>query len=316
MSAGALHRRRAPAAPRLRGALPPRAPSRDEGAALHQRARLRARRGRQRRRGGAARRAAGARPAARCPSRSRCTACRRESYEAVSRAPGSHAECRRGLDRLARRGVPLVVKGVVLPMTLDELDEFDAWAATLPGRAGEGRHDPRRQDRVAATRSAHAPRRRGQERRHPAPATAGRRGRACSTRATRPPSERRGRRSRRASWRRPARPSSAVLPGTGVGHRPIRARVSMPGPATRPISAWTWSADDGWWSARRSPTPSTASHELRRARGRGPRVPAPLRALLPARGSASSARRSRGASTARSTRRSTTTARSPTPRPA
>ena len=63
---------------------------------------------------------------------------RRESYEAVSRAPGSHAECRRGLDRLARHGVPLVVKGVVLPLTLDELDEFDAWAATLPGGSGSG----------------------------------------------------------------------------------------------------------------------------------------------------------------------------------
>jgi radical SAM protein with 4Fe4S-binding SPASM domain len=63
---------------------------------------------------------------------------RRESYEAVSRAPGSYAECRCGLDRLVGRGVPLAVKGAVLPPTRGELDAFDAWVATLPVAEGGG----------------------------------------------------------------------------------------------------------------------------------------------------------------------------------
>lgn len=56
-----------------------------------------------------------------------------ESYEAVSRKPGSHAEFRRGVDLLLERGVPFVVKGALLPPNRDEIDEFEAWAATIPG---------------------------------------------------------------------------------------------------------------------------------------------------------------------------------------
>jgi radical SAM protein with 4Fe4S-binding SPASM domain len=58
---------------------------------------------------------------------------RAETYEAVSRAPGSHAAFRRGLGLLLEQGVPVAVKGVVLPPTRDEMDEFEAWAASLPG---------------------------------------------------------------------------------------------------------------------------------------------------------------------------------------
>jgi radical SAM protein with 4Fe4S-binding SPASM domain len=61
---------------------------------------------------------------------------RKETYEAVTRAPGSHAAFRRGLGLLLERGVSVVVKGAVLPATRDEMDEFEAWAASLPGQSG------------------------------------------------------------------------------------------------------------------------------------------------------------------------------------
>jgi MoaA/NifB/PqqE/SkfB family radical SAM enzyme len=56
---------------------------------------------------------------------------RRESYEAVTRAPGSYEQFRRGIDRLLAAGVPLVVKGVMLPPTYEEFSEFEAWAQQL-----------------------------------------------------------------------------------------------------------------------------------------------------------------------------------------
>jgi radical SAM protein with 4Fe4S-binding SPASM domain len=62
-----------------------------------------------------------------------------ESYEAVSRSPGSFAQFRRGLDLLLERGVPFVVKGALLPPNRAEMDKFEAWALTIPwmdGRPG------------------------------------------------------------------------------------------------------------------------------------------------------------------------------------
>lgn len=56
-----------------------------------------------------------------------------ESYEAVSRTPGSFAAFRRGLDLLRENGVPFVVKGAYLPATRREMDEFEAWAALVTG---------------------------------------------------------------------------------------------------------------------------------------------------------------------------------------
>lgn len=53
---------------------------------------------------------------------------REETYEAVTRCPGSFAEFRRGLDALLARGVPVKVKAVALPQLLDELDDFEVWA--------------------------------------------------------------------------------------------------------------------------------------------------------------------------------------------
>ncbi len=55
-----------------------------------------------------------------------------ESYEAVCRAPGSYAEFRRGVNLLLVRRVPFVVKGALLPPNRGEVDEFEAWAATIP----------------------------------------------------------------------------------------------------------------------------------------------------------------------------------------
>lgn len=57
----------------------------------------------------------------------------KQSYEAVTRIPGSHAEFKEGLSELHRRHIPYVVKWAVLPPNRDELNFFRAWAATLPG---------------------------------------------------------------------------------------------------------------------------------------------------------------------------------------
>lgn len=56
----------------------------------------------------------------------------KESYEAVTRSPGSFAQFRRGVDLLRQHGVPFVVKGALLPPNRSEMAEFEAWARTLP----------------------------------------------------------------------------------------------------------------------------------------------------------------------------------------
>lgn len=56
----------------------------------------------------------------------------RESYEAVSRIPGSFVQFRRGVDLLLGRQVPFVVKGALLPPNGDEMNDFEEWAATIP----------------------------------------------------------------------------------------------------------------------------------------------------------------------------------------
>jgi radical SAM protein with 4Fe4S-binding SPASM domain len=57
---------------------------------------------------------------------------RQESYEAVSRVPGSYQEFRRGVELLLARQIPFVVKGALLPPNRNEMEVFEAWAATLP----------------------------------------------------------------------------------------------------------------------------------------------------------------------------------------
>lgn len=55
-----------------------------------------------------------------------------ESYEAVSRVPGSFAQFKRGLGLLLDRRIPFVVKGALLPPNRAEREEFEAWSRTIP----------------------------------------------------------------------------------------------------------------------------------------------------------------------------------------
>ena len=57
---------------------------------------------------------------------------RKESYEAVSRVPGSFAQFQRGVALLLERKIPFIVKSALLPPNKAEMDEFEAWAATIP----------------------------------------------------------------------------------------------------------------------------------------------------------------------------------------
>jgi len=57
---------------------------------------------------------------------------RKGSYEAVTRVSGSFEAAWRGINLLLDNKVPFVVKGALLPPNKRELDEFEAWAATIP----------------------------------------------------------------------------------------------------------------------------------------------------------------------------------------
>jgi radical SAM protein with 4Fe4S-binding SPASM domain len=56
----------------------------------------------------------------------------KESYEAVTRRPGSFARFRRGVDLLLERRVPFALKGALLPPNRHEINELEAWVKTLP----------------------------------------------------------------------------------------------------------------------------------------------------------------------------------------
>ena len=55
-----------------------------------------------------------------------------ESYEEVTRRPGSFAQFRRGVDLLLQHNVPFVLKSVILPPNEHETAELEAWARTIP----------------------------------------------------------------------------------------------------------------------------------------------------------------------------------------
>jgi radical SAM protein with 4Fe4S-binding SPASM domain len=57
---------------------------------------------------------------------------KKKSYEAVSRVPGSFESAWRGINLLLEKNIPFVVKGALLPFNKDEIDEFEAWALTIP----------------------------------------------------------------------------------------------------------------------------------------------------------------------------------------
>lgn len=61
---------------------------------------------------------------------------RAESYEAVTRAPGSFAQFWRGVNLLLEHDVPFVVKSAPLPQNKHEMEEFEAWARTIPWMDG------------------------------------------------------------------------------------------------------------------------------------------------------------------------------------
>jgi radical SAM protein with 4Fe4S-binding SPASM domain len=53
------------------------------------------------------------------------------TYEQVTRVPGSHARCFRGIDLLLARGVPLVLKTSVMTLNVHELWDLKQWAESL-----------------------------------------------------------------------------------------------------------------------------------------------------------------------------------------
>ncbi len=58
---------------------------------------------------------------------------KKESYEAVTKTPGSFDTAWKGISLLLENKIPFIVKGALLPPNEKEIDEFDAWAATVPG---------------------------------------------------------------------------------------------------------------------------------------------------------------------------------------
>ncbi len=57
---------------------------------------------------------------------------KRNSYEAVTRTPGSFEAAWQGINLLLEKKVPFVVKGALLPSNKDEIDDFEKWAANIP----------------------------------------------------------------------------------------------------------------------------------------------------------------------------------------
>ena len=62
---------------------------------------------------------------------------RRSSYEAVSRVPGSFKAASRGINLLVKKKVPFVLKNVLIPPVMNEVDEFECFASQLPGSHGK-----------------------------------------------------------------------------------------------------------------------------------------------------------------------------------
>jgi len=57
---------------------------------------------------------------------------KKSSYEAVTRVSGSFEAAWRGINLLLDKKIPFVVKGALLPPNKNEIEEFEAWAATIP----------------------------------------------------------------------------------------------------------------------------------------------------------------------------------------
>lgn len=57
---------------------------------------------------------------------------REKSYEAITRVTGSFEAAWKGINLLLKKRVPFVVKSALLPSNKDEIEAFEAWAATIP----------------------------------------------------------------------------------------------------------------------------------------------------------------------------------------
>jgi len=57
---------------------------------------------------------------------------KKETYEAVARAPGSYRAFRHGVGLLLKYKIPFIVKGALLPPNKNEIKTFDSWAMALP----------------------------------------------------------------------------------------------------------------------------------------------------------------------------------------
>lgn len=57
---------------------------------------------------------------------------KRQSYEAVTRTPGSFKAAFKGINLLLENKVPFIVKSAILPANKSEIGEFEAWAGTIP----------------------------------------------------------------------------------------------------------------------------------------------------------------------------------------
>jgi radical SAM protein with 4Fe4S-binding SPASM domain len=57
----------------------------------------------------------------------------RDSYEAVTRTPGSFEAAWQGIHLILAEGIPFFVKGTVLPPNRSEVEQFESWAARIPG---------------------------------------------------------------------------------------------------------------------------------------------------------------------------------------
>ena len=62
---------------------------------------------------------------------------KKETYEAVSRTPGSFEAAKHGLQLIIKSKIPFIVNSVLLPETKSELDGFRYWTAQLPTSKGE-----------------------------------------------------------------------------------------------------------------------------------------------------------------------------------
>jgi radical SAM protein with 4Fe4S-binding SPASM domain len=61
----------------------------------------------------------------------------RDSYEAVTRSPGSFARFRRGIELLGERQVPFIIRSVYLPQNRHETEELEEWAAMISANYGK-----------------------------------------------------------------------------------------------------------------------------------------------------------------------------------